>query len=75
MAVDERERGSVNEQLRPALDRRNVLRMLAIGAAGAAAGTDASAQASKFPDRHKAHYQADSPNVQTFYRVNRYPAK
>jgi hypothetical protein len=28
-----------------------------------------------FPDKGKARYQADSPEVQTFYRVNRYPAK
>ena len=75
MTADERGRGSVNEQLGPGLDRRGVLRMFAIGAAAASAGTDASAQGGKFPDRSKARYQPDSPEVQTFYRVNRYPAK
>jgi hypothetical protein len=27
------------------------------------------------PDKRKAQYQANSPEVQEFYRVNRYPAK
>jgi hypothetical protein len=46
-------------------------------AVGAAAGTSAfnPADAAEFPDKRKAHYQADSAEVQTFYRVNRYPAK
>jgi hypothetical protein len=65
----------VSDQFRPRLDRRVILRMFAIGAAAASAGANASAQAQKFPDKHKAHYQANSPEVQTFYRVNRYPAK
>ena len=26
-------------------------------------------------DKRRPQYQADSPEVQTFYRVNRYPAK
>ena len=26
-------------------------------------------------EKRKARYKADSPEVQTFYRVNRYPAK
>jgi len=69
------ETGVVSDQLRPRLDRRGVLGIFAFGAAAATAGANASAQARKFPDKSKAHYQADSPEVQTFYRVNRYPPK
>jgi hypothetical protein len=65
----------VSDQPRPRLDRRGVLGMLAFGAAVATAGANSSGQARKFPDKSKAHYQADSPEAQTFYRVNRYPAK
>jgi len=38
-------------------------------------GVSTPAQAGSFPDKRKARYQADSSNVQNFYRVNRYPAK
>jgi hypothetical protein len=55
--------------------RRDVLRVLAVGAAAATTSACASGEAGDFPDKRKAHYQADSPEVQTFYRVNRYPAK
>ena len=55
--------------------RRDLLRVAAIGAAAATTGACASGEASDFPDKRKAHYQADSSEVQTFYRVNRYPAK
>jgi hypothetical protein len=55
--------------------RRDLLRVLAIGAAAASTTSCASAQAADFPDKRKARYRANSPNVQAFYRVNRYPAK
>jgi hypothetical protein len=57
------------------LARRDILRVLAIGAAAATTSACASADADDFPDKRKAPYHADSPNVQAFYRVNRYPAK
>jgi hypothetical protein len=57
------------------IDRRDVLRVLAIGAAAATTSACNSADAENFPDKRKAAYRADSPEVQTFYRVNRYPAK
>jgi hypothetical protein len=57
------------------IGRRDLLRVLAIGAAAATTGACASGEASDFPDKRKAPYLADSPEVQTFYRVNRYPAK
>jgi hypothetical protein len=57
------------------IGRRDLLRVLAIGVAAATTSACVPADAGDFPDRGKAHYQADSPEVQTFYRVNRYPAK
>ena len=53
------------------IDRRDVLcslRMLAIGAAAATTSACNPADADDFPDTRKAHYQADSSEVQTFYR-------
>ncbi len=63
----------MNDHLNPRLARRDLLRVLAIGAATATTSACASAEAAEFPDKRKARYQADSPEVQTFYRVNRYP--
>jgi TAT (twin-arginine translocation) pathway signal sequence len=57
------------------IGRRDLLRVLAAGAAAAGTSACSSAQAGDFPDKRKARYQADSSNVQNFYRVNRYPAK
>jgi hypothetical protein len=57
------------------LARRDLLRVLAIGAAAATTPVGASAKEADFPDRRKARYDANSPHVQAFYRVNRYPAK
>jgi hypothetical protein len=59
----------------PNIRRRDLLRVLAIGAAAASTSACVPADAGDFPDRSKAHYDAISPEVQTFYRVNRYPAK
>jgi hypothetical protein len=65
----------MNDCLDPMIARRDVLRVLAIGAAAATTTACASAEGEDFPDKRKAHYQADSREVQTFYRVNRYPTK
>jgi hypothetical protein len=65
----------MNGRLNPAVGRRDLLRVLAIGAAAATASACSPADAEDFPDKRKARYQADSPEVQTFYRVNRYPEK
>jgi hypothetical protein len=65
----------MKNRLNPEIGRRDLLRVVAIGAAAASTGAYASGEAGAFPDKRKAHYQADSPEVQTFYRVNRYPAK
>ena len=65
----------MNDRLSPKIVRRDLLRVLAVGAAAATTSACTTVEAEDFPDKRKAHYQADSPEVQTFYRVNRYPAK
>jgi hypothetical protein len=65
----------VENRLTPTIPRRDLLRAMAIGAAVATTSSCAPGDAAEFPDKRKARYQADSPEVQTFYRVNRYPAK
>jgi hypothetical protein len=42
--------------------------------AGALTG-EARALPASYQDRRKSEYQANSPEVQSFYRVNRYPSK
>jgi hypothetical protein len=74
MIIARREASAMNDRLNPRLARRDLLRVLAIGAATATTGACASTDAEDFPDKRKAHYQADSSEVQTFYRVNRYPS-
>ena len=58
------------------LGRREFLSTLGAGvtAAGPLTG-EARALPANYQDRRKARYQANSPEVQNFYRVNRYPAK
>ena len=63
---------------RVSLRRRDVLRILGVGAGAAAtASTSLASQTSGrnaiADEKRKARYQADSPEVQTYYRVNRYP--
>jgi hypothetical protein len=67
--------GAVENRLNLGIARRDLLRVLAAGAAAATTSACASAEAGDFPDKRKARYQADSADVQSFYRVNRYPAK
>jgi hypothetical protein len=70
---------TMNDRLNPNLGRRELFRVLAAGAGAAAASAPPlAAAATPSVDNNKkqrARYQADSPEVQTFYRVNRYPAK
>ena len=64
---------------KPAIGRREFLRTLGAGATVAAAAgslaSEARADSETNDEKRKARYKADSPEVQTFYRVNRYPAK
>jgi len=67
----------MSHSLNPRIGRRALI--LAATAGGAAAATltilhaPAEADSESSADKLKARYQADSPEVQTFYRVNRYP--
>jgi hypothetical protein len=69
----------MNDRSSPTLGRRDLLRAMAAGAGAAAVSTlRAKAAAAKNVETakdRKPRYRADAPEVQTFYRVNRYPAK
>ena len=60
------------------LARRNFLRALGAGAGVAATPaalvTAAKADSESNDEKRKARYKADSAEVKTFYRVNRYPS-
>jgi hypothetical protein len=58
--------------------RREFLRALGAGAgvavtAAAPLATEAKADSESSADKRKARYKPNSADVQTFYRVNRYP--
>jgi hypothetical protein len=60
--------------------RRNFLRAvtttgIAISAAGVVPIVQAATASKSVNDKRKARYRADSAEVQTFYRVNRYPGQ
>ena len=60
--------------------RRNLFRAFVTAAAVAAAGDvailePAAATSGSRSEKRRARYQPNSPEVQTFYRVNRYPPR
>jgi hypothetical protein len=58
--------------------RRDLFRLLLAGAAtvvGTVGYEAAAAEAGGRDSKRKARYRADSVEVQSFYRVNRYPAR
>ena len=62
-----------------AIGRRDVLRVLGAGAGAAVTAatplaTPALADGETAEEKRKALYQPNSAEVQTFYRVNRYPS-
>ena len=68
----------MKEQDKSKVGRRDFLRAVGAGAglavtAAAPLATDAAASESD-ADQKKARYQANSTDVQTFYKVNRYPS-
>jgi hypothetical protein len=69
----------MDNRLNPNIGRRDLLRVLAAGAGAAAVNAApavaAAPESSDAAKKRRARYQADSPEVQTFYRVNRYPRK
>jgi nitrous oxide reductase len=68
---------------KPTIGRRDLLRVVAsVGAAATVAASSASpgATATELPPnrdrgKRKSQYQANAPEVRTFYRVNSYPTK
>jgi hypothetical protein len=62
-----------------AANRREFVRVLTLGASTAVASVvpmaSATADSETDIEKRKPRYQEHSPEVQTFYRVNRYPAK
>jgi hypothetical protein len=69
----------MNDRLNPNMGRRDLLRLLAAGVGAATASAPSlAAAATRSADadkKQRARYQANSPEIQAFYRVNRYPAK
>jgi hypothetical protein len=64
------------------MGRRDFLRVLGTGAGTGAVVTTsgvlvekAAADSESNDEKRKPRYQANSPDVQAYYRVNRYPAK
>jgi hypothetical protein len=65
----------MDNRINRAIGRRDLLRGLAIGTVAATTGTSQAKADTETPDeKRKARYQPNSPEVQTFYRVNRYPS-
>jgi hypothetical protein len=69
----------MERRLNPDIGRRDLLRVLAAGAGAVATSAAPLAAAERenadAAKKRRARYQPNSPEVQTFYRVNRYPAK
>jgi hypothetical protein len=74
-----REGVTLDEPHKAMIRRRDVLRLVTASAAAAVAGASsidsAETDAARKRDKRKAQYQANSREVQAFYRVNRYPEK
>lgn len=69
----------MRKERKATLGRREFLRTLGAGATAAVAAAGplagkARADAESNDEKRKARYQANAPEVQTFYRVNRYPS-
>ena len=68
----------MNQQQKITVGRREFLRALGAGAGvavvPAALVTEAKADSENNDETRKARYKADSDEVKTYYRVNRYPS-
>ena len=69
----------MTKQPKSTLGRREFLRTIGAGAPVEAAATapparEARADTESNDEKRKSRYRANSPEVQTFYRVNRYPS-
>jgi hypothetical protein len=69
----------MKERLKTIIGRRDLLRLAIAGTGAATASTlvrePAAAKPVDLKDKRKARYQANSAEVQDFYRVNSYPAR
>jgi hypothetical protein len=69
----------MKDRLKTTLRRRDLLRFAVAGTGAAAASTlvpeAAAAKPVDLTDKRRARYQANSPEVEDFYRVNKYPAR
>jgi hypothetical protein len=69
----------MKERLKTIIYRRDLLRLVIAGSGAATARTlvrgPAAAEPVDLKDKHRARYQANSAEVQDFYRVNSYPAR
>jgi hypothetical protein len=67
----------MKEQLKVAIGRRHLLGLTMVGVAAAAASAmvadRATGKSESPPDKRKARFQPNSPEVRNFYRVNSYP--
>jgi hypothetical protein len=67
----------VKAQGKLSLGRRQFFRVLGAGTAAGTIGPLAAVatETVETAKKRRARYRANSPEIQTFYRVNRYPAK
>jgi hypothetical protein len=69
----------MKERPKTIIRRRDLLRLAIAGAGAATASTlvpePAAAKPVDLKDKRRARYQANSAEVQDFYRVNSYPAR
>jgi hypothetical protein len=66
----------MDEQRKTLIRRRDLLLAVTVSGGVVAMGTASSRTPTELRrDKRKPQYQANSPEVQTFYRVNRYPVK
>ncbi len=69
----------MKERLKTMIRRRDLLPLAIAGAGAAGVSTlvrePAAAKAVDLKDKRRARYQANSAEVQDFYRVNSYPAR
>jgi hypothetical protein len=69
----------MNDRLNPNVGRREVFRLLALGAGAAVAAATplmpAQAAEQSKTANGRARYQPGSVDIENFYRVNRYPPK
>jgi CheY-like chemotaxis protein len=67
---------SMGQQRKTLIRRRDLLLAVTVSGAVVATRTASSPNPTELRrDKRKPQYQANSPEVQTFYRVNRYPVK